>query len=78
MPGFEHASAETRQDVMAIRSGTDKPTSAFVAVRYRDHWFWIDNSDLKAKRAMTAIMFFFTLSDTGGNEKLPVGTIPAQ
>ncbi len=32
----------------------------------------------QTKRAMTAIMFFFTLADTGGNEKLPLITIPAQ
>jgi len=27
---------------------------------------------------MTAIMFFFTLADTGSNDKLPLITIPAQ
>jgi hypothetical protein len=31
-----------------------------------------------SKRALTAIMFFFTLGDTGGNENLPLITIPAQ
>lgn len=47
-------------------------------MRYSDHWFWIDNGDLQTKRVLTAIMFFFTLADTGGNEKLPIITIPAQ
>jgi len=27
---------------------------------------------------MTTVMFFFTLTDSGGNEKLPLITIPAQ
>jgi hypothetical protein len=31
-----------------------------------------------SKRALTAIMFCFTLGDTGGNENLPLITIPAQ
>jgi hypothetical protein len=48
------------------------------AVRYRDYWFSVDDGDLKTKRAMTAVMFFFTLADTGGNERLPLITIPAQ
>ncbi len=78
LPNFENASAETRRDVVRIHSGKDKPVDAFAAVYYRDYWFWIDDGDWKTKRAMTAIMFFFTLADTGGNEKLPLITIPAQ
>jgi hypothetical protein len=75
---FEHVSPEARQDAIRIRSGKDKPEDAFAAVNYRDAWFWIDDGDWQTKRAMTAIMFFFTLSGTGGDEKLPLITIPAQ
>jgi hypothetical protein len=38
----------------------------------------VDASDWAAKRALTAVIFFFTLADTGGNDKLPLVTIPAQ
>ncbi len=38
----------------------------------------MDDSDRQAKRALTAVMFFFTLSDTGNAERLPLVTIPAQ
>jgi hypothetical protein len=61
-----------------IYSGKNKPASAFAAVRYRDYWFWVDNNDLQSKRTLTVIIFFFTLSDTGSPEKLPLITIPAQ
>jgi hypothetical protein len=61
-----------------IHSGRQKPEAAFTAVRYRDHWFWVENGDLLTKRALTVVMFFFTLSDTGHEEKLPLITIPAQ
>ena len=77
-PSFEHAGDGTRQDSVQIHSGKEKPDHAFAAVYYRDHWFWIDDSDLRTKRALTAVMFFFTLADTGTNEKLPLITIPAQ
>jgi hypothetical protein len=78
MPSLENAPPESRQNRVRIHSGKDKPAAAFAAVRYRDHWFWIDDGDWKTKRAMTAVMFFFTLAETGAPEKLPLITIPAQ
>jgi hypothetical protein len=77
-PSFEHLAAEDRNSVVQIHSGTEKPASSYVAVRYRDHWFWIDDGDWQTKRALTAVMFFFTLADTGSNDNLPLITIPAQ
>jgi hypothetical protein len=78
-PSLEHAlTAESRQQKVRIHSGKEKPATAFAAVRYRDYWFWVDNGDLKAKRALTVVMFFFTLAETGSPEKLPLITIPAQ
>jgi hypothetical protein len=61
-----------------IRSGKEKPANAYAVVRYRDYWYWIDDGDWRTKRALTAIMFFFTLADTGGAEQVPIVTIPAQ
>jgi hypothetical protein len=78
VPPFENASAGSRQDVVRIHSGKDKPATAFAAVQYRDHWFWVDNDDLRTKRALTAVVFFFTLAETGDTGRLPLITIPAQ
>ena len=78
LPAFEHAAPESRKDLVRIHSGKERPASAFAAVQYRGYWFWIEDGDLKTKRAMTAIMFFFTLTETGASEKLPLITIPAQ
>ena len=75
---FENATAESNEQKVRIHSSKDKPTAAFAAVHYRDYWFWIDEGDWHTKRALTAVMFFFTLADTGANEKLPLITIPAQ
>ena len=74
----EKGAAGTVQDLVKIHSGKNKPARAFVAVHYRDHWFWIDNDDWQTKRALTAVMFFFTLAETGDAGKLPLVTIPAQ
>jgi hypothetical protein len=72
------AAGERSDEVVRIHSGTQEPANAYAAVRYRDHWFWIDNGDWQTKRALTAVMFFFTLAGTGGGENLPLVTIPAQ
>jgi hypothetical protein len=76
-PGFEHESPDQR-DVGRIRSGMSKPEGAYAAVQYRGHWFWVDGSDTQAKRALTTVIFFFTLAETGNAERLPLVTIPAQ
>jgi hypothetical protein len=78
LPALENAVPESRQDVVRIHSGQKKPADAFAAVNYRGHWFWIDDGDLRTKRALTAVMFFFTLAETGDPAKLPLITIPAQ
>lgn len=77
VPAFEHAPAEQRQPVK-ICSGKEKPGDAFSSIFYRGHWFWIENGDWQTKRALTAVMFFFTLAETESTDKLPLITIPAQ
>ena len=77
-PPQETTTPNSRPDPVRIHSGREKPATAFAAVQYRDHWYWVENSDWKTKRALTAVMFFFTLTDTGASEKLPLVTIPAQ
>ena len=78
LPGPADAATPGAQSPASIRSSEERPADAYAAVRYRDHWFWIDDRDLLSKRAFTAIMFFFTLSETGGSDRGPLITIPAQ
>lgn len=78
-PGWESASGvQSDMRMITIHSSPRSPSDAFVAVQYRDHWFWIDDRDLKSKRAFAFMMMMFTLADTGEKEPLPLITIPAQ
>jgi hypothetical protein len=63
---------------LRIHSSAHKPQDAFVAVQYRDRWFWIDDRDMRTKRAFAYMMLLFTLADTSDREPLPLITIPAQ
>jgi hypothetical protein len=68
----------TTSDPVKINCSKDKPADAFAAVHYRNQWFWVDDRDWRTKRALTAIMFLFTMIEGSGDERLPLVTIPAQ
>jgi hypothetical protein len=46
-PGEEAANLHR---LLRIHCSDGKPTDAAVAVSYRNHWFWIDDRDLRSKR----------------------------
>ncbi len=61
--------------LITIYSDSNKPDDEFVAVRYRNHWFWIDDRDLKSKQMFSFLMLLFSFTES---EKAyaPVVTIP--
>ena len=63
--------------LLQIKTSPARPADAFVAVPYRDHWFWIDDRDMPSKRMFSFIMFIFTLVEPGSKEAPPILTIPA-
>ncbi len=77
-PALAHeTSAGSQKPLLRIRSSADRPQDAFVAIRYRDHWFWIDDRDLYSKRTFSFLMLIFTLTESGGVPGVPVVTVPA-
>ena len=64
--------------LIRIGSTAERPGDTFAAVRYRSHWFAIDDRDVPSKRLFTFLNFIFTLVETSGKEGAPVVTIPAQ
>jgi hypothetical protein len=63
--------------LISIRSGTERPSDTFTQVRYRDHWYWVDDRDLLSKRVFTFLTVLFTLSETGSKIQPPILTIRA-
>ena len=55
-----------------------QPDDAFVAVKYRDGWFWIDDRDHESKSAFTFLMLLFSLTETGTTQSAPIVTVPAR
>jgi hypothetical protein len=65
--------------LLKVHQGETAPQDAYAAVRYRDHWFWIDDRDMRTKAMFNFLMFMFALTETGGPQvQAPVVTIPAR
>ncbi|MGD8951361.1 MAG: hypothetical protein PVI69_15115 [Desulfobacterales bacterium] len=57
-------------------SSKERPINTFAAVRYRDHWFYIENRDIDSKRALGLLIALFrVLAPTGGGAA-PILTLP--
>ena len=48
---------------------------AYVAIRDRGHWFYIDDRDLMSKRTFGVIQILLSLTDSGNAAKGPVVSI---
>lgn len=62
--------------LIKVYSSSDKPRDAFIAVPYRNYWFWIDDRDMRSKTLFSFLLFIFSLTETGGKEGTPVITVP--
>jgi len=65
------------QPIVSIQSGTERPADSFTRVKYRDHWYWIDDRDFRSKRIFTFLTVLLTLSETGQKIQQPILTIRA-
>lgn len=59
-----------------IKSDTNKPADAFLAVRYRDTWFYIEDTDYQSKQMFSFLLFLFSLAESGSQGLSPILTLP--
>lgn len=61
---------------LRIHSQTARPDDPYVAVRYRDYWFYIDHGDIKSKRTFATMQVLFQLQAPTGGTAAPLLTLP--
>jgi hypothetical protein len=64
-------------ELVVIQSDAERPSDSFVQVKYRGHWYWIDDRNFKTKQIFTFLTVLFTLSETGHQIQQPILTIRA-
>lgn len=60
-----------------VASSKTAPEQAFVMIEYRDHWFWIDDSDLSSKTTFNLMLFLLSLQSAASEGAAPLLTIGA-
>jgi hypothetical protein len=51
--------------------GHKPPLTAFVAVKYRDCWYYVDDRDQQTKASFALVLGISTTGRTGGMRKAP-------
>jgi hypothetical protein len=63
--------------LLEVRSSPTRPESAWLAVPYRDQWFYIDQADLNSRRTLGLLNSLMRLEiDAGGSQNVPILTLP--
>jgi len=74
--GTEFRWSELMDDLFTIRSSPEPPENAFVRVKYRGSWFYIDDSDLTSKSTFNLLDQLFQLQAGAASGATPVLTLP--
>jgi hypothetical protein len=64
--------------LFTVHHGATPPEDAYVAVPYRNQWFWIADRDQRSKQILTFLMLMFSLTEGAPSQAAPVVTIPTR
>ncbi len=78
LPAMRASPGNPVLEAVAVRSGSKPPTGAYAAIQLREHWFWVDDHDLPAKRVFSFLMLALTMMDESGAGMPMQMTIPVQ
>ena len=63
--------------LMRVHSSKEYPENAFVKIRYRDHWFYIEDNDLSSKATFSLVTYLFSLQSVSTSTVVPALTVSA-
>ena len=63
-------------NLLVVKSSKRRPSGAAVSVKYRDYWFYIEDSDLNSKSTFSLLGQLFGLQAGGVKTAAPVLTLP--
>jgi hypothetical protein len=60
----------------SIKNCKSQPKNAYVSIKYRDSWFYIDDSDVETKKTFLLLLQLYTLQSTQKSIEPPLLTLP--
>jgi hypothetical protein len=78
LPSRRQAGHERAASLLQVHSGAAEPADAYAAVKYKNYWYWINDTDIESKRIFTILMILFSLAETGQAAAGPVVTVPSR
>ena len=63
-------------ELLSVESSSFPPKNAFVAVKYHQHWFYIDDCDLSSKRTFALLLQLYNLNAIAPRNRGPILTLP--
>lgn len=62
--------------LLKVHNSPFKPKNAYVAIKYRDHWFYIKDNDINSKKTFMLLLELYNLQAGMAKETGPVLTLP--
>jgi hypothetical protein len=63
-------------EIFRVRVSESRPERSFVSVRYRGHWFYIDDADLESKTTFDLLTHLVSLQSVPPRGSSPLVTVP--
>jgi hypothetical protein len=76
--GLQNSDGEVAKGLIPfrMRSSKNRPANVFAAVRFRDHWYYIDHADITSKRALSLMIVLFRLQAPTPSGAAPILALP--
>ena len=75
-PGFPEMHRTNTTPMFTVKNSAEKPQDAFLAVEYRDHWYYLQDTDYQSKRIFSFLLFLFSLAESGTPALAPALSLP--
>jgi hypothetical protein len=62
---------------LKIYSQKEVPVDPYIAINYRDYWFYIDRTDTRSKRTFATLLIIYQLQAPSQGTQAPLLTLPA-
>lgn len=62
--------------IFRVQTAAEKPASAWIAIRHRGHWFYIDDQDRESKTTFNLLALVYSMQTATTQGKSPLLTLP--